>query len=422
MVSYFCVKTIGGFVKFDRQKFFDGVKNEFHQGLRQDQVDGLNSLLDNYEKYSGWWDNIDQIANSLGQIRRESAYSFQPVVEGYYLGNPSAAGYFQGNTERVHRFQRSLRYYPDFGRGHIQLTWHDKYVKMDGLIRRYMPEIAQQFEWRTGAKFDLANKPEQALDFDVSFAVMTIGMHQGSFRSGHTLDRYINANVVDHAGARNIVNGDKNYPIKNTNHTVGQELAAHAKKFGSILRQALLLADKPAIEEEANKAPVPVIAPAEAAEVAPTPESVSDGQEMPVLEQNADVIVNQPPVPQKTESEVVVEAASNQPDMEVVTHTNTGLLSKASAFIWAVITGTIILPDWITNGLSGETVKLVFGALYDWRYIIVVVLLIWFIGRKYEAVELKKKQIETNANPKTGNVVLTTHDSMFTKFKNLIGL
>jgi hypothetical protein len=225
-------------MNFNRDKFFDGYKETFGP-LDQGQVDGLNQLLDGYEEYFGWWDNIDQISNSLSQIKHETAHSFQPVVEGYYLGNPNAPGYFQGNTERVLRFHRSLRYYPHIGRGHIQLTWLENHEEQDGLIRRYFPEVISQFEARTGKTFDLIKHPEQALDPQISFCVMTIGMHKGTFREGHTLDRYINSKSIDHFGARNIVNGDRFYKNKQ-GVRIGDVIARDALKFKKILSAALV--------------------------------------------------------------------------------------------------------------------------------------------------------------------------------------
>ena len=45
--------------------------------------------------------------------------------------------------------------------------------------------------------------------------------------------------------------------------------------------------------------------------------------------------------------------------------------------------------------------------MWDSRYLIAGVLLVWFIVTKYESITLRKKTIDTNTNPEKGNVVLT---------------
>lgn len=229
--------------RFDRQIFFEQYRRRFGS-LNTDQVRGLERLLKGYETYYGWWDSLPQIANSLSQVKHETAHSFLPVVEGYYLGDSSKPNYFIGNTERVKRFQRSLRYYPHFGMGDIQLTWEENYREQNGYVRQFFPEIIADFEARTGLVFDLVKHPEQALDPWISFAIMTIGMHKGTFREGHTLDRYINSKVTDHFTARNIVNGDRYYVSKHTGERIGDTIAKDAKRFEAILNAAMVDADE----------------------------------------------------------------------------------------------------------------------------------------------------------------------------------
>jgi len=229
-------------MQFDRQRFFEGYRLQFGR-VSPEQTHGLERLLEGYETYYGWWDFIPQIANSLSQIKHETAHSFMPVVECYYLGNPKAPGFYTGNTDRVRRNQQALRYYPHFGRGDIQLTWLENYEEQDGFIRQYFPERVADFELRTGKTFNLAKYPEQALDPWISFLCMTIGMHKGTFREGHTLDRYINRKNIDHFTARNIVNGDRYYKMKGSGVRIGDQIAADARRFEAILNASLIEAD-----------------------------------------------------------------------------------------------------------------------------------------------------------------------------------
>jgi type IV secretory pathway VirB3-like protein len=159
-------------------------------------------------------------------VYHETASSFQPVEEGFYLRDP----------QRVKAFQKKLWYYPDFGRGDVQLTHKDNYVKMQRLVPRYFPEVVSEFESRTGKKFDLINHPEQVMDGQISFCIMTIGMHLGEFRGGHNLDRHINHEKCDYFYARFIINGvprGQKYPDK------ADVIKAYAVNFEKILRSAL---------------------------------------------------------------------------------------------------------------------------------------------------------------------------------------
>lgn len=228
-------------MRFERKSFFDSYRRQFG-GATQIQVDGLNRLLWGFETYYGWWDFLPQIANALAQIKHETAHSFHPVVEGYYLGDSKASDYFIGNTDRVRRFQKSLRYYPHFGMGHIQLTWKENYENQDRLIRKYFPEIVAEYNRGDIINFDLVKHPEQALNGKISFCIMTIGMHKGTFREGHYLDRYINRNITDDFSARNIVNGDRFYKNKEGKR-IGDVIADDAAKFRKVLEAALIKKD-----------------------------------------------------------------------------------------------------------------------------------------------------------------------------------
>lgn len=233
-------------MKFNRAIFFKCFREKFGQ-LSAEKVQAIEHLLIGFETYDGWWDNIDQIGNAMAQTALETAHSFQPCVEAYYLGDPNKPGFYQGNTERVARVQRSFRYYPDFGRGYIQLTWAENYHDQDMYVRKYFPERVTDFEHRTGQTFSLIKHPEQALDPWISFCILTVGMHKGTFRGGHSLDRYINSRMVDHFNARDIINGDKNYRMKGSGVKVGVAMAAEAVKLTDCLRKSLISGGSPVV-------------------------------------------------------------------------------------------------------------------------------------------------------------------------------
>ncbi len=226
-------------MKFDRGIFFEQYRRHFGEIREQYQVDGLNRLLTGFETYYGWWDDVRQIANAFAQVGWETAWSYNPVEEGYYLGDADEPGYFDGeNSAAVKRLQKSFRYFPHFGRGDIQLTWAENYADQDGRIRKYFPERVADFERRTGKRFDLIRDPDQALDGWISFCIFTLGMHLGTFRPGRNLDRYITPTSCDHFNARDIVNGDKNYVKQGKK--IGNHIAETAARFQAILKAAIV--------------------------------------------------------------------------------------------------------------------------------------------------------------------------------------
>ncbi len=212
-------------MKFDRKKFFDGIKARIDSTLEQEQVDGLNFLLDHFESDPHWTD-IRHIAYAFGTTAHETAHSFQPVEEGYYLEAPHGKAFLL-------KFQKGLRYYPYFGRGFVQLTWESakikNYSKATRELRKQMPALVLQFEAETGKVFDLVKNPEQAMHPLIAFAVMTLGMFQGWF-TGKDFGDYIKGAKCDYIDARRIINGtDKAGPI-----------AQLARRFEEILRASLI--------------------------------------------------------------------------------------------------------------------------------------------------------------------------------------
>ncbi len=90
----------------------------------------------------------------IGTVAIESASTFRPVREAFYLGEP----------EPAESYRKTLRYYPFYGRGFIQNTWRDSYAELG-------PKIAAL--WGAGADdptFDLVANPDNLLDPDMSAA------------------------------------------------------------------------------------------------------------------------------------------------------------------------------------------------------------------------------------------------------------
>ena len=99
---------------------------------------------------------------AIGTIAIETASTFAPVEEAFWM--PDAWR------------RQNLRYYPFFGRGHIQLTWESNYRKYTGLIADL---------WGGGP--DLVANPGRALDPDVSAAVLALYFKHHATAQGYTV-------------------------------------------------------------------------------------------------------------------------------------------------------------------------------------------------------------------------------------------
>lgn len=186
-------------MKFNRKKFFDGFREKIDSSIEPEQVDGLEFLLGEMES-DPFWKDVRHIAYALATAGHETAWSFQPVEEGYYLGN----------STRVKKFQKTLRYFPYYGRGYVQLTWKKNYEKAGKILG-----------------LDLAGKPELALEKHGAYKTLTYGMHQGWF-TGKKLTDYISGSKCDYKNARRIINGTDKAAL----------IAGYAVQFEKILKNS----------------------------------------------------------------------------------------------------------------------------------------------------------------------------------------
>jgi predicted chitinase len=122
-----------------------------------------------------------QAAYVLATVQHETNNTFEPVEEGYYLKNPLA-------------FQKTLRYYPYFGRGYVQLTWKDNYEKFNVILGV------------KGTGNDLVKYPNVVMREPVSRFILVYGMRTGTF-TGKRLSNFITDAKQDYKGARQIING-----------------------------------------------------------------------------------------------------------------------------------------------------------------------------------------------------------------------
>jgi hypothetical protein len=174
-------------VSIDRKKFFDYVRpNLFNNNLSQSQVDGMNYLLDIWEKFyevDNPRDGTKWLAYCLATVFHETAQKMRPVEE-YGKGSSQAYGKPSGPYNQCY-----------YGRGHVQLTWEDNYKKGK-----------QRLKDMYGLAVDIHQYPEKALNDECSALILYDGMTAGWF-TGVGLPKYFNATVEDPVNARRIVNG-----------------------------------------------------------------------------------------------------------------------------------------------------------------------------------------------------------------------
>lgn len=123
-------------------------------------------------------DNIAQIAYIFATVEHETAGTYRPVKEAFWLSE----------TWR----EKNLRYYPWYGRGHVQLTWEKNYRMADD---------------RLGLHGELMANPDLIIeDFGLSVEICVLGMKEGWF-TGKSLRSYIDRGQCDFKNARRIING-----------------------------------------------------------------------------------------------------------------------------------------------------------------------------------------------------------------------
>lgn len=180
----------------NRNFFFEEVREKiFHKGLLQDQVDGIEAILDEWEKNHAKQDDR-WLAYMLATAYHETAHTMQPVRETLASTDEKAAAILQKAFDAGKLPWVKNEYWKAdadgkrwLGRGLVQLTHKDNYKKLSG-----------------PAGVDLVADPAKAMDMDVAVRVMFAGMIGGLF-TGKSLQRYFDGDTDDWINARQIING-----------------------------------------------------------------------------------------------------------------------------------------------------------------------------------------------------------------------
>jgi putative chitinase len=172
-------------MKFDHDKFFTSYKGQFGPNLSQSQVDGIESMLTQLESDA---DVNDErwAAYMFATVKHECDDKWQPIEE---YGKGARRAYGISKTVTGSDGQTYTNKY--YGRGYVQLTWDYNYKNLSTAL---------------GLGDALHIHPEQVLEPDIAYKVMSYGMRNGTF-TGRNLARYINATGCDYFNARKIING-----------------------------------------------------------------------------------------------------------------------------------------------------------------------------------------------------------------------
>ncbi|WP_228258779.1 glycoside hydrolase family 19 protein [Acinetobacter sp. ANC 5045] len=155
---------------------FDHVRDKLFKGkLKQTHVNNINAILLAVNKYKVT--DLQQVAYILATAYHETNATMEPVREAYWLSEAWR--------------KKNLRYWPWYGRGHVQLTWQVNYERADQKLR-------------LGGK--LIKNPDLAMQSTISAEILVLGSKEGWF-TNKKLDDFINLQKTDYEGARRIING-----------------------------------------------------------------------------------------------------------------------------------------------------------------------------------------------------------------------
>ena len=119
----------------------------------------------------------NQMAYVLATAYHETAHTMKPI-----------------NEKGSDKYLRSKKYWPFIGRGYVQITWRENYVKAGKVLG-----------------VDFVSKPELLLKSEYAAPIIIEGMLEGWFagddKGRHKLSRYITLQKSDFKNARRIVNG-----------------------------------------------------------------------------------------------------------------------------------------------------------------------------------------------------------------------
>ncbi|WHZ42586.1 hypothetical protein QNM34_10105 [Rahnella bonaserana] len=174
--------------------------------LNQASENALRTLLNEMKsQYYNYFDTFNEkfISYMLATVRIESydfrqAIFFKPISESIsyeqaerdYGSGPTGSNKQRASLNHNTNVGDGFRYR---GRGLVQLTWKINYEKFMRLIET-----------------DIVVNPDLCHNINTAVSIMMIGMRDGGFRTGHSLEVYLGMDRRDYYNARLIINGYNN--------------------------------------------------------------------------------------------------------------------------------------------------------------------------------------------------------------------
>lgn len=211
-------------MKIDRDKFLASYTAAF-KAPSESQKAGIVALLAAVEADAEISD-VRWLAYMLATVKHECADTWKAIEE---YGKGKDRKYGVPVTVKDPEGNSYTNVY--YGRGYVQLTWDYNYKNMG-----------------TALKNRLLYEPALALNADVAYQIMSMGMRKGSF-TGKKLADYITGDKCDYVNARRIINGTDQ----------AQRIADYATKLEAVLRDSIVAAVPGGVP---TPAPAPAPAPA----------------------------------------------------------------------------------------------------------------------------------------------------------------
>lgn len=182
-------------MRFDRDKFYAAYRLAFPSRLSQSQVSGLNTLLSFIESDLTLTD-IRHVAYMLATVKHECADTWQPIVE---RGAKAYFWKYDPHTKLGSRLGNVIigDGYRYRGRGYVQITGRANYRRLTDVLSKAIDWVPVNY---------LVNLPDKALEPEIAYQIMSVGMRNGLF-TGKKLNDYINDEGCDYRNARRTING-----------------------------------------------------------------------------------------------------------------------------------------------------------------------------------------------------------------------
>jgi len=175
----------------DRDYFFSNVL-----GNKRNVIE---PLFDKFDK-SELLDDRRKYAYFLATAELETAGTFKPVIEGYWIKNnrkQTLYNYYQRTNPYALKgiFPNGVNGVSYEGRGFVQITLLSNYIT----FQKYVLD-------KYGV--DIVENPDKLLDFDIAFDCCELGMTNRDYSfTGKVLSDYINDKITDFFNSRKIING-----------------------------------------------------------------------------------------------------------------------------------------------------------------------------------------------------------------------